>query len=208
MPKKTTILIIILAIITGILIFLAVRSDKSTQISRTITNDVAKPTPLPVKPYTNLAFSVQQLDLTKLPPSQSVDIILDTHGKAVSAAQVELSYDPKVFTNVSLTPAVQNQLFGKNPVVLINSVEPTQGRISFAIGISTNDGEKSGVGSIAKLSFTANKFAGIPTSQITFLPKSAVTTLGSAKSVLNSTTPLQVILLNQTNSSAIPSPAK
>ncbi len=193
MPKKTTILIIILAIITGILIFVAVRSDQSQELGKKMIN-TATATPVVIKPYASLYFSTPLIDVTRGTAAQKVDIILDTNGKSVAGAQVELTYDPNTISNVTLTPLVANQLFGTNPTILINSVDKTQGRISYAISISLNDSEKIGKGSIGQLSFTVNKFSGVPATKITFLPKSAVTTQQTKFSVLDSTTPLQIIL--------------
>ena len=195
MPKKTTILIIILAIITGILIFLAVRSDRSLEEGKA---PIAATTPTPVvtKPYADLSFSIDPLDVSKSTTTQSIDILVDTNNKPVSGAQVELSYDPKVLTNVTLTPPLQNPFFGASPEILINSVDPTQGRISYAVAIANNDSQKTGKGIVATLNFTVNKFAGVPFTQITFLPKSAVTAFSSQASVLNRSTPLQIIVSN------------
>lgn len=192
MPKKTTILIVILAIITGVLIYLAVRSDQSFQTTSNTT--LPTPTPVVVKAYADLSFSTNPVDVSKSSTAQVIDIVINTNGKPVSGAQVELSYDPKVLTNVTLTPALRNPFFGANPVVLINNVDPTQGRISYAIAISNTDTEKTGSGSIATLGFTVNKFSGASFSQITFLPKSAVTTFSSQSSVLNISTPLQIVV--------------
>lgn len=193
MPKKTTILIIILAIITSVLIFLAVRADH-IQTTHENTQAQSTPTPVLIKPFATLSFFPPLLDVSKISATQKIDILLDTHGKPVSGAQVELTYDPKVLTNVSLTPPIKNPFFGTNPIVLVNSVDPAQGRISYAVGISASDTEKNGSGSVATLTFTVNKFAGIAASQISFLPKSAVTTLSSQGSVLNSSTPVQIIV--------------
>lgn len=189
MPKKTTILIIILAVITGILILVAVRTDQTQEKKLTTP---ATPTPVIIKPYAVLSFSTPLLDASKGLASQKVDIILDTQGKSVAGAQVELTYDPKVLTNVSLTPLVPGQLFGPNPILLINNIDATQGRISYALSISASDTEKTGKASIGQLSFTVNRFAGVPITSITFLPKSAATTQKTKFSVLSSTTPLQI----------------
>lgn len=193
MPKKTTILIIILALITGILIFVAVRSDQSQELGRKIMNS-ATATPVVIRPFASLSFSTPVIDISNGATAQKVDIILDTNGKSVAGAQVELTYDPNTITNVTLTPLVSNQLLGTNPTVLINSVDKIQGRISYAISISLNDSEKIGKGSIGQLSFTVNKFSGVSATKINFLPKSAVTTQQTKFSVLDSTTPLQIIL--------------
>lgn len=193
MPKKTTILIIILALITGVLIYLAVRSDQSLQ-TRNTPIVTAKPTPVTKAPYADLSFSINPVDVSKSTTVQVLDIVIDTNNKPASGAQIELSYDPKVLTNMKLTPALKSPFFGTNPVVLINSVDPTLGRISYAVAVSNSDTEKVGKGSIATLSFTVNKFSGATFSQITFLPKSAVTTFNSQSSVLNVSTPLQIIV--------------
>lgn len=199
MPKKTTILIVILAIITGILIFVAIRSDQTQELGKKFTNNVTE-TPVILRPYASLSFSNSLIDVSKGPVAQKVDIILDTQGESVAGAQVELTYDPNVLTNVALTPIVPGQLLGTNPVVLINSVDKTQGRISYALAISLNDTEKVGKGSIGQLSFTVNKFAGVPSSKVSFLPKSAVTTQRTKVSVLDTTTPMQIIISTSTPS--------
>jgi hypothetical protein len=195
MPKKTTILIVILAIITGVLIYLAVRADR-IQLPDENREAQTPPSPVQVTPFATLSFPTLILDASKSQTTQKVDILIDTKGKPVSGTQIELSYDPKVLTNVSLTPPAQNPFFGTNPVLLINSVDKTQGRISYAIGISTSDDEKTGQGSVVTLSFTVNKFAGVPVTQISFLQKSAITTLASQNSVLASSSPLQIIVLS------------
>lgn len=194
MPKKTTILIVILAIITGILIFVAVRSDQS-QVTDQITGTAARPTPAATKPFASLSFSPPIIDAHSGPGTEKIDIILDTRGNKVAGAQVELSYDPTILTNVTLNPLVPDQLFGSNPTVLISSVDKTQGRITYAITISGNDSEKIGKASILSISFTINRFSGTPATQISFLAKSAVTTLDPRNgSVLKSTTPLKIML--------------
>jgi hypothetical protein len=78
--------------------------------------------------------------------------------------------------------------------VLINTVDPTQGRISYAVGISASDAEKSGNGTLATITFTVNRLAGVATTNLTFLPKSAVTTLSAQGSILNTSTPLEIRL--------------
>ena len=193
MPKKTTILILILAIITGVLIFLAVRNDKTQEIVVKPNLPTVKPTPV-VTPTATLSFSVANLDLSTVAiNTQTVDILIDTNGKPVFGTQIELSYDPKVFYNVSIlkTP---DSFFGPDAVVLINNVDSSQGRVSYAVALSSSGSEKIGKGVVATLSFSVNKFAGVSNSSITFLPKSTVTSLQTSDSILNQTIPLSVIL--------------
>lgn len=193
MPKKTTILIIILAVITGILIFLALRNDKTQEIVVKPNLPTVKPTTTPA-PYATLSFSVANLDLSTVAiNSQTVDILIDTNNRPVSGVQVELSYNPKVISNVTIIPATP-PFFGLDQFVAINSVDATQGRVSYAVGIPLQGTEKIGKGVIATLSFSVNKFAGVSNASVTFLPKSTVTSLQTSGSILSQTTPLSVIL--------------
>lgn len=191
MPKKTTILIVILAIVTGILIFLAVRSDQGQNL---LSNDQAT-TPTQVQPYASMSFENPTLDASTGPATQSVNILIDTAGKPIAGAQIELSYNPSVLTDVVVkTPQVS--FFGANPNILINSVDSAQGRISYAVGMSATETEKSGKGTLATITFTVNRLAGATTTSLTFLPKSAVTTLSSQGSILNATAPLEIKLIS------------
>ncbi len=187
MPRKTTILIVILALVTGVLIFLAIRSDQTLNLTDNIGQQ--NPTPVIQVPFASLYFLQPEVNGGDS-IQKSIDVMLDTGEHAVAGAQIELSYDPAVVTNVSLKPS-QNPLFGTNASVLINSVDQTQGRISYAVGIGPNDSEVSGVGSVVTLNFSVKK-AQEGVSQINFIDKSAVTTLSSQESVLSNTTPLRI----------------
>lgn len=197
MPKKTTILIVILALITGVLIFLAVKSDQTQDlVGNVLKQNQTSPTPTVVAAYADLSFLPALVDFSEGDATRTVNIVIDTHGKPVSGAQIELSYDPKVISGVAIRQPIENPFFGANPLVLINSIDAAQGRISYAVGISSQDSEKTGTGSIATLTFTANKFAGVSATKISYLTKSAVTTLTAQKSVLNTMLPLQIKLGN------------
>lgn len=194
MPRKTTILIVILAVITGILIFLAARSDLTQNLPPTATDSVS---PTDVEPYAALSFSRQSIDVSSASATQTVDILIDTAGQPVAGAQIELAYDPTVLTNVKLIPA-SDPFFGPSAAVLINSVDPPQGRISYAVGISPDESEKTGSGSLVTLTFNVNRIASVATSPISFLTKSAVTTLSTQGSVLKTPEPLQIVLIQPT----------
>jgi hypothetical protein len=149
-----------------------------------------------------LSFAPSFIDTSNSTITQKVDIFLDSKGGPVSGAQIELSYDPKALANVTLSPPTTNPFFSENPVVLINSVDPTQGRISYAVGVAPNGKEKVGSGNIVTLTFTVNRFAGVASSQITFLPKSTVKNLSSQGSVLSASSPLQIIVSPATTGSS------
>lgn len=195
MPRKTTILIVILALITGVLIFLAIRSDKTQEfVNKTLNNST--PTPIVISPYATLSFPTQEIDLTGKTGTQSVDVMIDTNGQPVAGIQAELSYDPTILTNMR-TSTPTTPILGTNPMVMINKVDTTQGRISYAAGITATNGEVNGRGSLVTLSFTVNSALAAPATQISFLPKSMVTSFLTPDSVLKSSTPLKIILSSQ-----------
>lgn len=196
MPRKTTILIVLLAAITGLLIFLAIRNENSS----TQTTVQETPEPTIVTAYATLGFSSGVIDVSNQSATQTVDVLIDTNQKPTAGAQIELSYDPVVFTSVKILPA-ENPFFGNDAQVLISNVDQKQGRVSYAVGLGANDIERSGTGTVVRLSFTVNKSAGVSSSLITFLDKSAVTTWSSPQSsVLLSASPLQVILVSSSPS--------
>lgn len=192
MNKKTLILIIVLALVTGILMFLAITNDKRrTGESPIGISPTAEPS---MAPYANLSFSADTLDLTTSnSTTESVDVIIDTKGKPVFGAQIELKYDPEVITDVVITnPA--GSFFGANADVKINSVDEQLGRVSYGIALSQQADEKSGTGVVIRLNFKVNKDSGAESSTITFLPKSQVTSLQTPSTILNQTKPLNLIL--------------
>lgn len=208
LPRKTTILIIILAIVTALLIFLAV-TNETTQQLLTEEPQQTVPSETVVQPYATLGFSTPLIDVSSSQTAtQSVDIVLDTAGKGVFSAQIELQYDPSLLSNVSIQPPAQNPFFGANIDTLIPpEVNATQGRISYAVALHPNEEEKIGRGVVATLTFTPNRFTAIPQTQISFLPKSAVTTIAGSSSILKSSTPLSIILTNISPSTPISSPS-
>ena len=195
MPKKTTILILILAVVTAVLVYLAVTEGQKQGISQTTT----APTQKVVAKTSKVFFSPQTVDLSSANASNSstADLVVDTGNDNIAGVQAELQYDPKVLTNVKLIPAADaTGFFGPTAVVLFNDVNPTTGRISYAIAINAGQATKKGVGKIATLSFSKT-YTATPSTTITFLDKTLVTKLGENESVLKGTAPLTVIL-NQT----------
>src|SRR4029079_19359590 len=121
MPKKTTVLILVLAIATGLLVFLAIRNerDKDRQKPSTLTPSSA-PT---LSPFASLSFSAKTLDVSESQSNQeSVDVVINTSGKPVFGAQVELSYDPEIISDVSIANP-EGSFFGPDAFILINEVD-------------------------------------------------------------------------------------
>ena len=193
MPRKTLILILILAGVTGILIFLALKSQTGRQ---PVSTQNPAPTLPTVAKTARVLFNPQNVDLTTsaATPTSSVDILVDSGGADISGVQLELQYDPKALTSVKITPTIDStSFFGSSANVLFNDVKNDTGRISYAIAISAGQAGKTGVGKIATLTFS--KAFGAPVStQVTFLDKTLVTILGANESALKETVPLNITL--------------
>lgn len=196
MPRKTTILILILTTVTGILLFLAVSEGKKPQPPQT----TVAPTKKQVQKTAKVFFSPQNIDLSSGTafPTSTVDVLIDTGNQEIVGVQVEAQYDPKSLTSLKLNPALdQVSFFGPNAVVLFNDINETTGRISYAVAIPPQEQTKKGVGKIATVSFSkAFSAQGITT--ISFLDKTIVTILGENESVLKESLPLNIILSSQT----------
>jgi len=197
MPRKTLLLILVLAAVTAILIFLAIMSQSMRQPTST---QGPNPTLIPVEKTAKVLFNPTSVDLssTTATPTSSVNILVDSGGAEISGVQVELQYDPNALRNVVLTPTVDaTGFFGSSASVLFNDVKQDTGRISYAVAISQGQGGKAGVGKIATLTFTKGLGA-IRTTQITFLDKTLVTILGANDSALKETVPLSITFTNDT----------
>src|SRR3989344_838832 len=182
MPKKTTILILILATVTGILLFLAVTENKKSG-APTIT---PVPTKKPVEKTAKVFFNPQNIDLSSgtASPTSTVDLLIDTGNQEIVGVQIEAQYDPKSLANLKLTPALDlASFFGSSAIVLFNDVNQTTGRISYAVAISPKVQTKKGIGKIATVSFS-KAFSAEGTTTVSFLDKTIVTILGENESVL------------------------
>jgi len=196
MPKKTTILIIVLLLFTAGLIYIAVRTEQQVppEISEeTLTEEELTDLIPTINPQTQISFNPAVLNTINNPQTEyTVDVTVNTNGQEISGIQLELSYDPAILSNVTVTPA-ENNLFGTNPAVLINSVDQELGRISYAIALGGLDSEEvSGNGNIASITFRANS-ALTQNTQISILPKTTVRSLRSTNSLLQNALPLTII---------------
>jgi len=195
MPRKTTILILILATVTGILLFLAVSEGKKPQAPKTSIT----PTKKQVQKTARVFFSPQNIDLSSgtASPTSTVDLLIDTGNQEIVGVQIEAQYDPKSLANLKLTPALDlASFFGSSAIVLFNDVNQTTGRISYAVAISPKVQTKKGIGKIATVSFS-KAFSAEGTTTVSFLDKTIVTILGENESVLKESVALNITLSTQ-----------
>lgn len=181
MSNRTLILIALLILITTGLVLIALNSPYSP------------PTPAPPPIAPNKALPIKQTvaetvlrfdDPFAANAVYSLPLMISTGRNAVTAVQVELSFDPQVLTKVTVNPGS----FFNNPIVLLNDVDQQAGKISYALGISPQDNGISGEGVVATINFQT-KVAAPTTTSVTFLAKTLVTAEGVSQSVLKSSSP-------------------
>lgn len=186
MSKKTIGLIVVLFLVTVILFAVALTTTTKSQTQQTATIPTPTPTPY-AQSMLNFSPNVISLPLNKI-TKQTVNVLLNTGANHISGVQLELSFDPKVLTNVSATPGAMFL----NPQIVTNNVDTQDGRISFAYTLSTPAIQNS-AGIAAVLTFMPNPNAldaagkRITQTTISLLAKSEVTQQGITQSVLNQT---------------------
>jgi hypothetical protein len=162
MPNKTLLLIGILSAITLILLGLALYIS------------VPKVNPTPKVINTTLSVSKPVATAT----SYTANITLNTERAKITAAQIELTFDPTALTKVDIKPGT----YFVNPTVLYKKVDQVNGKITYMLGIGMGQKAGSGNGTVAILSFTPIAKNG--TTTIAFQKTSKVTTTGVVTSVL------------------------
>lgn len=183
MSKRTLALIAGLIVVTVILIVVAI-NPKKTNIP--LIPGAATPTPVE---QSSLMLTPNPLILesSATGTQSALNISINTGVNNVTAVQLELKFDPKVITNLTFEPG---NLF-TNPFILTKNIDVANGRATYALGIPPGGKPINGVGTVAKINFTATGAAGTST-QIEFLPKTMVTSEGVSPSVLKSTTGAEI----------------
>lgn len=197
MSKKTLALIIVLFLITCTLLYFAIRIPPYSKNQQSI---VPTPTPKTADAHTILSMSPAQASESSSIAQHTLAVSMDTGSNAVSSVQLELAYDPQALINVVVTPGS----FFTQPNTLINNVDTTDGRISYAIAQQIGVKGKTGKGIVAYISFdVASGFTGSSTT-LTFLPKSAIAADRQLFSVLKKATNYTLTITPTPTSAAVP----
>lgn len=171
-PKQTFVVIAFLIIVTLGLLGMAIYTQNP---NLNLTPNLNTKSIYPSYAHTVLRLTPPERN-SLLANSYSTDVSISTDKDRVTAAQLELTYDPKFITNVDIKPGN----FIQNPVVLLKKVDQENGRITLHLGVNP---AKEGEGIVATITF--NEIPGITGSTIiNFLPKTEVTAAGIAQSVL------------------------
>lgn len=192
LPRKTLVLIGVLATLAILLLIIAIKVGNSPQTIPKLVGTT--PTPAVEKSAT-VAFSPSFIDLSSGTTSAvTVDIVATSGKQSLTGVQVNLVYDPKVVTNIQLLPPDPvTSLFGPIGTYanLFTDNKTGSGALTFAIAINPTQNPVTGTGSVGRLSFSVLRGADAQTA-ITFGSKTAVTTAGIQQSILLSSTPLTV----------------
>ena len=183
MSKRTISLIIALFLVTVLLLGIALSNSPKTLPGKTISNS---PAPTPYM-QTNLAFSPSMITVPfgAIAP-QTVKVMMSTSANQATGIQLELSYDPKALTNVSVATGTMFT----NPLMFNNKVDAVNGKISFSYAITPSQQPQKGDGTVAIITFTPVRSPvdanGVRLTQtmIKFLPKTEVSARGVDQSVL------------------------
>ncbi len=171
LPKKTLLLIGGLAILTIVLLYVAI-TQGSTQPHKSMV--ASSPTPVA---QTTLSLLLLPNQLTT--STRTVSVQINTGGNSVTAVQLELNFTPNLFSSVSASAGN----FFTNPQLLFSSTDLQSGNLTYAIGVSSAQQARQGAGEVMQLHFVPLPSA-TGEATIRILPKSLVTASGIAQSVL------------------------
>lgn len=187
MSKKTLALISGLVLVTVILFVIALRSSQPSTTTNVTPSGAQQPSPTVSQAHSVLSLLPNPVNVVP-GGAGKVDVEINTSDNPVTAVQLELSYDPKVLSNVVVVPG---PLF-QGAVVLINKNDPATGKYTYAFGRTPQQTPVQGTGIVATITFRAA--ASAQPSQLTLLPTTLVTARGVATSVLKSSSGTQVVV--------------
>jgi hypothetical protein len=171
MPKKTFFLIALLVLVTVCLLALALIPNLKGPIIKS-------------KPVANIDYAQTQLSFSPpviaTPSGYKADVLISTGKNKVTAAQLEINYDPKLLTNIDIKPGS----FFTDPTILLKKVDAVNGRLVYVLGIGIGGTPATGKGTVAIISFSTLPNLTTIKTPINFLPKTAVTAVGYVQSVL------------------------
>jgi len=207
MSKKTLALIAGLTVLTLVLVVLALNTNPNTapvtQQTETRVTTTEKPTPT-VPAYTVVNLSPDPVPLRG--GVATVEVGIDTGANQVTGVQFEVTYDPAVLN----FGTIRQGTFFDNTLILINQADRTNGRVTYAIGLTPagSQNPKSGTGTVATLTFTRKSTAPATGTTPLGLENVMVSAKGLAPSVLKEATGTVVSLSNSpvtTTTTASPS---
>ena len=180
MSKKTLLLILFLFAVTCGLLYLALVSTPYKK--QTVSGPT--PNPLSVNAHTVLTLAPASASQSSQLTQYTLAVTMNTGENVVNSVQLELAYDPQALTNVTVAPGN----FFQQPNTLVSNINTTDGRISYATAEQIDLPGRQGTGVVALISFNIAKDFTNQSTQITFLPKTAIAADRILESVLRKAT--------------------
>lgn len=126
----------------------------------------------------------------------TIDVFLETQNVTPTVLQFEVSYNPLLATPTTIQP----KGYFKEPIILINTINPRNGRISFALKCSAdyiNDANAQCIGNsneaVAQILFTVNPQAISQEFSFNIMPKTLLETKEASEVILKTTNAKVVI---------------
>ena len=204
MSKTSYILITILVITLILFLFFKYSGRDNTQLPS--LNQNAKETTSLAKSTLSLSPASQTLIAGG---TSSVSLFIDMQEMTPTTLQVEIDYDASVITPIKIRPGT----FFAQPVELINTINPRNGRISYALKCSSEVGVKDDPActinageSVVTINFTVNPFAAKRESSFNILPKTLIEAKETSEVILqtnNAKILIQGAVIPQASPSAV-----
>lgn len=173
--NKTLLLVVGLVILTIVLLALSLTARNSGSLPIIGNNDGSNETIA----FTSLSIS-EDVRVAEA-GGYETDVIINSGENQITGIQLELTYDPRVLTDVDINPGS----YFTNPTVLQKEIDETNGTIKYLLGTTAGSEPVTGEGPVAVISF--NKTGDEETS-IEFSTNTLVTDGRYAESVLSETT--------------------
>ena len=179
LPKRNLLIITTLALITIILLTFSL-FPKNSSVKQPTANMIPTPT---LAPYVKSSLSLSA-PKKNLNGKYSSDIEIVTAGNKVTGVEIDLSFDPKVLTDVEIAPGT---LF-TNPNTILKKIDPVKGLVTYTLFADAKQKSVSGEGTVAVLSFSIIPGVKTASSQINVLPATEAIAIGQFQSVLKTST--------------------
>jgi hypothetical protein len=199
-PIKTIALIVLLAFIACVLVYIAVSPKKPSSVALKTTTNTQQS-----NSDTTLSILKNQSD----PKNQGKyysEVQISTGKNKINAVQLELAYDPTALTNVDI---VSGGFFSPT-AELLKKIDPINGTITYAISVPAGQSSVGGTGVVARIYYSPVSAQAATITTINFRPKTGVSSLEEAGSLLKATNDgvVEILVMASTPTSAPTIPAK
>lgn len=169
-PLKTAGLIVTLALLAGVLYYIALLPQNPR--SQTASKEASVPSTT-----LTIESTEKEADL------YYSDVSINTNGNLVTSVQLELSYNPEILTDVNIEAGE----FFESPTEFIKKIVQEEGRITYVLGLPQGSSGITGKKTVATIYYSPVNPEIESVTAITFLPKTQVNASNFSGSALSGT---------------------